>query len=180
MERPPLGASLRMRRSQRQRGPPGWQREFDLTGGVVVERNDEPPGLLEVVESEEEEEDDDLEQDVNVEVVPNVNEQEGTVEDGGEEGDAALGRLHDGIGQPPIPGSPGAGDVGSQGTQNVPATQLPDITSLPSLEEAHNTYIPTHKWPPKSVRPELARTPTSLWQRLEWLVTLHSGLVGGG
>ena len=53
-----------------------------------------------------------------------------------------------------------------QGTQSIPPTQLPDITSLPSLEEAHNTYIPTHKWPPKSVRPELTRTLTSLWQRL--------------
>ena len=65
-----------------------------------------------------------------------------------------------------LPGSEGAEGVGSQGTQNVPATQLPDITSLPSLEEAQNTYIPTHKWPPKSVRPELTRTLTSLWQRL--------------
>ena len=37
---------------------------------------------------------------------------------------------------------------------------------MPALEEAHNQYIPTHKWPPKSVRPELARMLTSLWQRL--------------
>ena len=36
----------------------------------------------------------------------------------------------------------------------------------PTLEEAHSTYIPTHKWPPKSVRPELSRTLTSLWQSL--------------
>ena len=28
------------------------------------------------------------------------------------------------------------------------------------------TYIPTHKWPPKSVRPELARCISSLWQRI--------------
>ena len=54
----------------------------------------------------------------------------------------------------------------SQGTQDIPATQIPDITSLPTLEEAHNTYIPTHKWPPKSVRPELSRMLTSMWQRI--------------
>ena len=51
-------------------------------------------------------------------------------------------------------------DEGTQGTQAIPATQLPDLNTLPSLEEAHSTYIPTHKWPPKSVRPELARTLT--------------------
>ena len=57
-------------------------------------------------------------------------------------------------------------DEGTQGTQAIPATQLPDLNTLPTLEEAHSTYIPTHKWPPKSVRPELSRTLTSLWQRL--------------
>ena len=54
----------------------------------------------------------------------------------------------------------------SQGTQDVPSTQLPDVSSLPSLEEAHTTYIPTHKWPPKAVRPELSRALTSLWQKM--------------
>ena len=75
MERPPLKACWRMRRSQRQREAPAWQREFDLTGGVVLDgRNadggdgeDEPPGLLGADESEAEE-DDELEPEVNVEV----------------------------------------------------------------------------------------------------------------
>ena len=73
----------------------------------------------------------------------NLNEDEGIAEDGEVEEGAAEGRLHGEIGQPLLPGSQGAEGVGSQGTQNVSATQLPDITSLPSLEEAHNTYIPT-------------------------------------
>ena len=54
----------------------------------------------------------------------------------------------------------------SQGTQVVSQTQLPDLNTLPTLEEAHSTYIPTHKWPPKAVRPELSRTLTSLWQKM--------------
>ena len=38
-----------MRRSQRQRANPAWQREYDLTGGLVEVgggEDDEPPGLL--------------------------------------------------------------------------------------------------------------------------------------
>ena len=59
-----------------------------------------------------------------------------------------------------------AAEEGTQGTQVIPATQLPDPNTLPSFEEAHSTYIPTHKWPPKAVRPELSRTLTSLWQKM--------------
>ena len=42
-------------------------------------------------------------------------------------------------------GVPNAAEEGTQGTQAIPATQLPDLNSLPSQEEAHSTYIPTHK-----------------------------------
>ena len=65
-----------------------------------------------------------------------------------------------------VAGVQNAADDGTQGTQAIPATQLPDLNSLPTLEEAHSTYIPTHKWPPKCVRPELARCLSSLWQRI--------------
>ena len=44
-----------------------------------------------------------------------------------------------------------AADEGTQGTQAIPATQLPDLNTLPTLEEAHSTYIPTHKRPPKKI-----------------------------
>ena len=39
-----------------------------------------------------------------------------------------------------LPGSEGAEGVGSQGTQNVPATQLPDITSIPDICYFFSTY----------------------------------------
>ena len=65
-----------------------------------------------------------------------------------------------------VAGAQNAPEEGTQGTQAIPATQLPDPNTLPTLEEAHSTYIPTHKWPPKCVRPELARCLSSLWQRI--------------
>ena len=65
-----------------------------------------------------------------------------------------------------VAGVQNAADEGTQGTQAIPTTQLPDLNTLPTLEEAHSTYIPTHKWPPKSVRPEFTRTLTALWLRL--------------
>lgn len=54
----------------------------------------------------------------------------------------------------------------TQSTQPLRATQLPLPGALPSLQEAHSTYIPTHKWPPKAVRPQFTRILTSLWNRL--------------
>ena len=46
------------------------------------------------------------------------------------------------------------------------AEALEDAILLPSLEEAHCTYVPTHKWPPKAVRSEFTRVATSLWQQV--------------
>ena len=49
----------------------------------------------------------------------------------------------------------------------TPATLAhPRPAFLPSLEEAHSTYIPSHKWPPKAVRPEYTRVLTSLLTHL--------------
>ena len=50
-----------------------------------------------------------------------------------------------------VAGAQNAADEGTQGTQAIPATQLPDLNTLPTLEEAHSTYIPTHKRPPKKI-----------------------------
>ena len=66
-------------------------------------------------------------------------------------------------------GGQGGGDAAqqvTQSTQPLRATQLPLPGALPSLQEAHSTYIPTHKWPPKAVRPQFTRVLTSLWNRL--------------
>lgn len=62
-------------------------------------------------------------------------------------------------------GGPG-GEV-SQGTQHPQELPpIPEAATLPTLEEAHYTYIPTHKWPPKAVRAEYTRVLSALWQRL--------------
>ena len=115
--------------------------------GVGDEREaEETPGLLIQADVEEEP----VEENQNVEEEP---EEEQEVAD-----------------QPQLPnlrgsrvaGVQNAADEGTQGTQAIPATQVPDLNTLPTLEEAHSTYIPTHKWPPKCVRPELARCLTSL------------------
>ena len=53
--------------------------------------------------------------------------------------------------QPPSPNS--------QDTDPVPA-------DLPTLEEAHSTHIPTHKYPPKAVRAEFSRVLGALWNRM--------------
>ena len=50
-----------------------------------------------------------------------------------------------------VAGVQNAADEGTQGTQAIPATQLPDLNTLPTLEEAHSTYIPPPKWPPKKI-----------------------------
>ena len=55
---------------------------------------------------------------------------------------------------------------GTQGTQVDPGPHIPEAASLPTLQEAHSTYIPTHKWPPKACCPEFTRALTSLWQSL--------------
>lgn len=50
-----------------------------------------------------------------------------------------------------------------------PAPLLPDATTvpvLPSLEEVFSTNIPTHKFPPKAVRGDLARVLNTLWGQL--------------
>ena len=144
---------------------------------------EEPPGLLiqADVDSEAESEEDDDEfneagdghgeqggggaDNVENENVDEVDEPLGLLPGEEEENVEGSGRQRGGGGADgafdgrPLPSQ-------SQGTQGIPQTQIPEIASLPTLEEAHNTYIPTHKWPPKSVRPELARMLTSLWQRL--------------
>ena len=38
--------------------------------------------------------------------------------------------------------------------------------TLPSLETAHTTQIPTHKWPPKASRVDFSRELADLWDRL--------------
>ena len=67
--------------------------------------------------------------------------------------------------QPPITQNAAPSQQESQ-----PATQAtlphPQPAFLPSLDEAHSTYIPSHKWPPKSVRPEYTRVLTSLLSHL--------------
>ena len=115
---------------------------------------EEPPGLLfqadvdSGAESEDEEED-------HYEVVDG--------DDEGADGEEVVVEGEQGDDEDVVEGLPPSQ---TQGTQNIAPTQLPDAASLPTLDEAHSTYIPTHKWPPKSVRPELARTLTSLLQRL--------------
>lgn len=71
---------------------------------------------------------------------------------------------HDQLNDDPTGADAGIG--GSQGTQADPGPQLPEAASLPTLQEAHSTYIPTHKWPPKACRTEFTRALTSLWQSL--------------
>ena len=127
--------------------------------------DEEPPGLLQDDESEDEEDVDELEQggneevvqgDQNVEVDQNVQVDQ-NVEVVNVEVNQNVEVLN--VEQE-------ANVEGSQGTQNFPATQIPPAASLPTMQEAHSTYIPTHKWPPKSVRPEFARALTSLWTRM--------------
>ena len=97
---------------------------------------EEPPGLLIQADAEEEP----VEENQNVEGEPVEEEQE--VAD-----------------QPQLPNLRGSqvavaqneAEEGTQGTQAIPATQLPDLNTLPTLEKAHSTYIPTHKRPPKKI-----------------------------
>ena len=49
----------------------------------------------------------------------------------------------------PTAADPDDGSV-SQGTQPPTQPNLPIPNFLPTLEEAHQTHIPTHKWPPNS------------------------------
>ena len=42
----------------------------------------------------------------------------------------------------------------------------PTPSDLPTLEEAHRTYIPTHQYPPRSTRGEYSRVLATLWNRL--------------
>ena len=61
----------------------------------------------------------------------------------------------------------GGGDPVEEGGEAEAEGVLPDgAADLPTLEEAHCTYIPTHKWPPKAVRSEFTRVVTSLWQQV--------------
>ena len=54
-------------------------------------------------------------------------------------------------------------EVGSQ----VPTQQpLPDLHDLPTLEEAFNQHIPTHKYPAKGARAEYGRECASIWGRM--------------
>ena len=41
-----------------------------------------------------------------------------------------------------------------------------DQTALPSFLEATEAYIPTHRYPPKSIRPEFSRCLADVWQKL--------------
>ena len=51
----------------------------------------------------------------------------------------------------------------SQGApNNLPGAGPP----LPSLDEIHTTFIPTHKWPPKAARAEFTRECSDLWGKL--------------
>ena len=163
----------------------GGDDDFNVEGG-----DDEAPGLLDSEENGDESgEEEDGENDRTV--VTNLNlggerydggddqDEGGPVEDpgGDEEEPAVLPHLpvllDDGDLVNVDPGGQRGGGsaeaafdelpLPSQGTQVVSQTQVPEIASLPALEEAHNQFIPTHKWPPKSVRPELARMLTSLW-----------------
>ena len=166
----------------------GGDDDFNVEGG-----DDEVPGLLDSEENGDESgEEEDGENDRTV--VTNLN-LGGERYDGGDDQDEG-GPVEDPVGDgedpavlPHLPvllddgdlvnvdpgGQRGGGSaeaafdelpLPSQGTQVVSQTQVPEVASLPALEEAHNQFIPTHKWPPKSVRPELSRTLTSLWQML--------------
>ena len=68
------------------------------------------------------------------------------------------------------PQSPQGANDGASQQATQPDTQasapLPQPAFLPTLEEAHSTYIPSHKWPPKAVRPEFTRNLTSIWHHL--------------
>ena len=51
----------------------------------------------------------------------------------------------------------------SQGApNNLPGAGPP----LPSPDEIHTTFIPTHKWPPKAARAEFTRECSDLWRKL--------------
>ena len=162
-----------MRRNQRHRKTPARFEGYDLSGGIAqrgddepVDEEDEPPGLLgnEGVDSEVEEEEDDVQGGAQGAphggpVIEPIAVAAADVDPAIQNIDFLLEALGDVQHQPDA-------SQGSQGTQPHTVTQAPDAASLPSLQEAHGTYIPTHKWPPKSTRPEYIRALTSLWQRL--------------
>ena len=51
------------------------------------------------------------------------------------------------------------------GSQPAPQVQ-PAPAPLPSFQESSQTYIPTLKWPPRSVRADFTRTLADLWQQV--------------
>ena len=64
--------------------------------------------------------------------------------------------------QAPPPTSPRS--TASQ-QQAAHGQQIPPVP-LPTFQEALETYVPTHKYPPKAVRADFSRTIADLWQQL--------------
>ena len=47
-----------------------------------------------------------------------------------------------------------------------PVVNMPHGPPLPTLQELHNTAIPTHKWPPKQSRADFTREAGALWDKV--------------
>ena len=80
------------------------------------------------------------------------------------DGQGGGGAVDQGQGEVGVEGGDGGDAV--RGEEGLEPGVLPEAASLPTLQEAHSTYIPTHKWPPKAARPEFTRAIISLWQRI--------------
>ena len=76
---------------------------------------------------------------------------------------------------PEPPGPPGPSrPPESQGTQASQQLPLPNTGELPTLEEAHHTYIPTIIHIPKAARGEYTRVQTDLYVRLARVPEAHT------
>ena len=66
-------------------------------------------------------------------------------------------------GEVEVEGGDGGDAVGDEGAEQQADPPGPP---LPTLEELHNTAIPTHKWPPKQCRADFTREAGALWDKV--------------
>ena len=74
-----------------------------------------------------------------------------------------------GAGPVPVPHQAALAEEAEDNSQQAPQRPLdPPLhqAPLPSFQEASQTYIPTLKWPPRSVRADFTRTAADLWQQV--------------
>ena len=97
--------------------------------------------------------------------------------------EVGVGELEFGASPPPSPGPPAVAGYPLPPPPAPPPAPLPPPlppplpvpvldpnpevhAALPTLEAVHITHIPTHKFPPRAVRGELARALTTLWGQM--------------